>query len=249
MNAYKLSAHKINAYLTDLRARTVERVVELIARVLPWVIRRSLRRGLHGVYARGAWDALPNGVLLAANHHSWWDPYLGWLLGQTLNRPLSGVMRAETLDSFPFFRGQGAISTTEVRGVLRRLRGGEDVMIFPEGELRAVGRVKAVEPGLAFLAERAGVPVYPVALRVTVRGAEHPEGFLLLGDATPPEQVGDALNTLLETLEAELSAADPEAPLPGFTLWSGGAQSTHERTAWVGKLLGGDKRAMGRETL
>ena len=225
-------------YLFGLRARTMERVVALIARALPWIVRRSLRRGLHGVYARGAWDALPNGVLLAANHHSWWDPYLGWLLGRTLNRSLSGLMRAETLTRFPFFREQGAISTTEVREALKRLRAGEDLMIFPEGALRAAGEVKDVEPGLAFFAARARVPVYPVALRVTMRGAEHPEAFLLLGDATPPEQIAGALNTLLETLEAELSAADPEAPLPGFVTWSGGARSTHERTAWVGKLLG-----------
>ena len=243
MSTHKKNARKINAYLTDLRARTRARVVALVARVLPWLIHRSLRRGLHGVYARGAWSALPpGGVLLAANHHSWWDPYLGWLLGRTLNRPLNGLMRAETLARFPFFRGQGAISTTEVRGALRRLREGEDLMIFPEGALRAAGRVKGVEPGLAFLAARARVPVYPVALRVTMRGAEHPEAFLLLGDATPPEDIEAALNTLLETLEAELSAADPEAPLAGFTAWSGGARSTHERTAWVGKLLGGADR-------
>ncbi len=241
MNARKTNAHGTKTYLTDLRARTLVRVVALVARTLPWLIHRSLRRGLHGVYARGAWDALPKGgVLLAVNHHSWWDPYLGWLLGQTLKRPLNGLMRAETLARFPFFRGQGAISTTEVRGALRLLRGGEDLMIFPEGALRAAGRVNDVEPGLAFLATRARVPVYPVAIRVTVRGAEHPEAFLLLGEATSPEDVEDALNTLLETLEAELSAADPEAPLAGFALWSGGARSTHERTAWVG-MLGGNR--------
>lgn len=230
----------MNDYLTSWRARVAERVVTLIALVLPWLIRRSLRRGLHGVYARGAWDALPKGgVLLAANHHSWWDPYLGWLVGQMLERPLSGLMLAETVARFPFFRANGALATTEVREALRRLRRDELVIIFPEGEIRAAGKVRDIEPGLAFLAARARVPVYPVAIRVTVRGAQHPEAFLLLGDATPPERVEDALNALLETLEAELSAADPEAPPPGFTLWSGGARSTHERTAWVGKLLGG----------
>lgn len=233
----------MKGYLAGLRARTRERVVALIARALPWIIRRSLRRGLHGVHARGAWDALPpGGVLLAANHHSWWDPYLAWVIGQRLERPLSGPMLAETLSRFPFFRPHGALATSEVREALRRLRRGEVLMIFPEGALRAAGRVGGLEPGLAFFAERAGVPVYPVAMRVTVRGAEHPEAFLLLGDPVPAPRVQAALNTLLSGLDAELAAADPEAPPPGFTSWSGGARSTHERAAWVGRLLGRETR-------
>jgi len=233
----------MNGYLAELRARTRERVVALVARALPRIIRRSLRRGLHGVYARGAWDALPSGgVLLAANHHSWWDPYLAWLIGQRLERPLSGPMRAETVARFPFFRPHGALTTSEVREALRRLRRGEVLIVFPEGALRAAGRVGGLEPGLAFFAERAGVPVYPVALRVTVRGAEHPEAFLLLGDPIPAPEVQAALNALLDTLDAELAAADPEAQLPGFTPWGGGARSTHERAAWVGKLLGRETR-------
>ena len=231
------------SYLTGLRARVRERVVALIAQVLPWIIRRSLRRGLHGVYARGAWDTLPKGgVLLAANHHSWWDPYLAWFIGQKLKRPLSGLMLPETVARFPFFRRHGALATFEVREALRRLRRGEVLIIFPEGALRAAGQVERLEPGLTFLAERARVPVYPLAVRVVMRGAEHPEAFLLLGEAVSPSGVQAALNALLATLDAELAAADPEAPLPGFTLWSGGARSTHERAAWLGKLLDRETR-------
>lgn len=236
-----MSTGWVNAYLTGLRARTRERVVALIAWALPWVIHRSLRRGLHGVYARGAWDALPkSGVLLAANHHAWWDPYLAWLIGRRLGRPLSGLMLPQTVARFPFFRAHGALATSEVREALRRLSRGELLIIFPEGGIRVVGKVTALEPGLVFLAERARVPVYPVAARVTVRGAQHPEAFLLLGDPIAPPDVQRALNTLLAELETELAAADPEAPLPGFTVWSGGARSTHERAAWLGKLLRGE---------
>lgn len=215
------------------------RITGLIAWVLPWVIRRSLRRGLHGVYARGAWDALPRGgVLLAANHHTWWDLYLAWLVGQRLGRPLSGLILAETLARFPFFRAIGAVPTTQLREVLRRLGRGELLVIFPEGELRPAARVEVIAPGLEFLAGRSGAPVYPVAVRGVLRGAQRPEIFMVLGQATPPAGVKAALNDLLAGLEAELAAADPETPLPGFTLWSGGASSTHERTAWLGKLLG-----------
>ena len=228
----------MRAQLVGLKDRVAARITALIAWGLPWLIRRSLRRGLRGVYVRGAWDALPpGGVLLAANHQSWWDPYLAWLIGRRLQRPLSGPMLAETVARFPFFRAHGALMATELREALRRLERGELLIVFPEGGIRRVGRVEKLEPGMAFLARHAEQPVYPLACRVVLRGSQHPEAFLLLGEAVPPAAVEAALNALLARLEANLAAADPEAPLPGYTSWLGGASSTHERAAWLGTLL------------
>lgn len=228
----------MNAYLARLWGRATALLNAVIAWTLPWVIRLSLRRGLRGIYVRGSWDELPqSGVLLAANHHSWWDPYLAWLIGQRLKRPLSGLMLTETVERFPFFRAHGALPKGAVREALRRLGRGELLILFPEGGIRVTGRVQQVEPGLAFLSRRAGVPVYPVAFRVTLRGAQYPEAFLLLGEPGAPEDIGDALNALLEKLETDLAEADPETPLPGYTPWSEGTSSLHERVAWLGKLL------------
>ena len=211
----------------------------MIGWALPYLIRRSLRGGLHGVYAKGTWDELPpGGVLLAANHHTWWDLYLAWFIGQRLKRPLNGLILPETLRQFPFFRSIGAVPTTELREVLRRLGRGELVVVFPEGELRPAGPVGALEPGLTFLAGRARVPVYPVAIRAVMRGAERPEVFLALGSPVEPAGVAAALTELLAGLEADLQRADPEGPLPGFVRWSGGERSTNERTSWVSRWLG-----------
>ena len=229
----------MSTYLASLVVKVRALITALIAWSLPSLIRRSLRRDLHGVYARGFADKLPpSGALLAANHHTWWDLYLAWLIGQKLGRPLSGLILPETLGQFPFFRGIGAVPTTELREALRRLRRGELLVLFPEGELRAAGTVGAVQPGLDFLASRAAVPVYPVAIRAVMRGAQRPEVFVVLGDAVSPGEVAGALNGLLGGLERELAHADPERPLPGFALWSGGAVSTNERAAWLGKLFG-----------
>ncbi len=233
----------MTAYLASLKQRGQTLITALIASSLPLLIRRSLKRDLHGVYAKGDWDGLsPGGALLAANHHSWWDLYLAWFIGQQLGRPLSGLVLPETLEQFPFFRGIGGVSTNELREALRRLRRGEVMIVFPEGELRAAGRVDALQPGLGFLASRAAVPVYPVAIRTVLRGAQRPEVFIILGDAVSSDEVAGALNRLLGGLERDLTQADPEAPLPEFTRWSGGAASTNERAAWVGKLLGGRVR-------
>ncbi len=233
----------MKAYLASLAARLQGRLTALVALSLPFLIRRSLNHDLHGVYAKGNWSALsPGGALLGANHHSWWDLYLAWFIGQKLGRPLSGLILPETLTKFPFFRAIGGVPTNELREALRRLRRGELLIVFPEGELRAAGRVGALQPGLGFLAARAPAPVYPVAVRAMMRGAQHPEVFIVLGDAVSPDEVAGALNELLGGLEAELARADPEKPLPGFTCWSGGAASTNERVAWVGRLLGRRKR-------
>lgn len=228
----------MKVYLAGLRARLAALLTAFIALMLPWVMRRSLRRGLRGVYVRGAWDALPtDGVLFAANHHSWWDTYLLWLVGQRLKRPISGLMLTETLDRFPFFRAHGALPTTAVREALRRLERGELLLLFPEGGVRVAGGVERLEPGLEFLARRAGLPVHPVAFRVVLRGSQYPEAFLLLGEPVSPADVENALNSLLRRLEANLTAADPEAPVLGYESWRTGALSLHERVAWLGTLL------------
>ena len=231
----------ITAYLASLKEKSQRLLTALIAWSLPFLIRRSLERNLHGVYARGAWDVLAasaGGALLAANHHSWWDLYLVWLIRHKLRRPLSGLILPETLEQFPFFRNIGAIPTSELREALRRLRRGDLLVVFPEGELRAAGTVGEVRPGLGFLASRAAVPIYPVAIRTVMRGAQRPEVFIILGEAVSAGEVAGSLNALLGGLERELAHADPERPLLGFEAWSGGAASTNERVAWVGKLFG-----------
>ena len=229
------------------KALLTDELERWIVRAMPLIIRRSLRSGLHGVYTRGAWDALPRqGFIIAANHHSWWDGYLAWLAQQRVAQPLSGMMGEAQLSRFRFFRRMGVFSHKEVREALRRLERGEVVFIFCEGRVRPSGQVEAVEKGVAFLADRANVPVYPLALRVVMRGAQHPEAFLVLGHKLEPtsdhaalnKEVKGSLNDLLQKIERTLQAADPEAPPPGFEAWLRGPKSFHERMGWVARLWG-----------
>ncbi len=212
---------------------------------MPFIIRRSLRSGLHGVYTRGDWDALPQrGYIVAANHHSWWDGYLAWLVQGRVAQPLGGMMGEAQLSRFRFFRRMGVISPKEVRHALRRLAQGEVMFIFCEGAIRPAGEVKEVEEGVAFLAERANVPIYPLALRTAVRGSQHPEAFMVLGKRLEPDtdraalsrEVRASLNALLGEVDQMLRSADPEAPPPGFEAWLTGPQSFHERMGWVARL-------------
>ncbi len=229
-------------HFRDLLTEELERY---IVRAMPFIIRRSLRSGLHGVYARGHWDALPkSGYIISANHHSWWDGYLAWLVQQRVAQPLSGMMGEAQLSRFRFFRRMGVLSQKEVREALGRLERGEVLFIFCEGRVRPAGEVQKVEAGVAFLAQKANVPVYPLALRTVVRGSQHPEAFVVLGERLEPhedraalsEAVKARLNTLLREVEQTLQSADPEAPPPGFEPWLTGPKSFHERMGWVARL-------------
>lgn len=209
-----------------------------IVRLLPLVIGRSLKSGLHGVYRRGAWDALPEtGAMLALNHHSWWDAYLCWLIRAHAPAQTSGIMTTEQLERFPFFRRVGVISDKNVREALRRLARGDTFLIFPEGSLQQAGHVGEVKRGVAFLARRSGVPVYPVACRVVLRGAQRPEAFLVLGepleraldDAALLETLKANLDALLLELDAQVAATPPETPLTGFEPLLSGALDFNKR--------------------
>lgn len=225
-----------------LRARLGAGLEAGLALAAPALMRRALRRGLRGVWALPVPPELPRGgAIVAANHHSWWDGYLGWLLRERLDLPLGVVMGAEQLGRFRFFRRLGALSEREPRAALRRLEAGGWLLLFPEGRLRPPGALGPAEGGLAFFAGRAGVPVLPLALRVVVRGHQRPEAFLSLGDPLPPgpeleRRWRERLSARLAEIDAALAAADPEAPPTGFEPWLAGAASPHERHAWLGRL-------------
>jgi 1-acyl-sn-glycerol-3-phosphate acyltransferase len=187
------------------------------------------------VWARGDWGALSRGGVLIANHHSWWDLYLIFLIKLHLGLPLSAVMARAQLDRFPFFRRHGALDETQLRTALRRLQRGDVLLVFPEGELRSAGGVGSLRPGALWLAERAGVPLFPLALRVRMRGAQHPEAYLSFGSPLEPDPEGDggaeALAALLVELDRDLAGGDPERPPPGFERWLAGAQRGDRRAA------------------
>lgn len=208
-----------------------------IAATLPWIVRRSLRRGLQGVWADGPWHDLRGGTIVAANHHAWWDAYLVWYLAERRGLPLAALMDDAQLVRFPFFARHGAIARSRPRELVRRVRGGALGVIFPEGKLRAAGPPGALAPGAARLAVVADAPLRPLAIRVTLRGAPRPEAFLRLGPVLDrPQELDEALGRLVADLDATLAATDPEATPP-------------DMDAWLRGRRGPDRRARGFERL
>lgn len=197
-----------------------------IAAFLPGILRRSLRRGLSGVWMRGDVHALPSGSIILANHHSWWDGYLVWWLAHRRGVPLAVLMDDANLAAFPFFEFLGAIPASQPRRFLRALDRGALGIVFGEAAVQPPGPVRTVQPGAERLSRLAGVPVHPLAIRVVMRGMQHPEAYLWLGP--PSRHADDAVAWLQKTLAHVDDAAlqeDPEVPLAGFTLAVRGAAS------------------------
>ncbi len=193
------------------------------------VLLRSLTRSLRGVYMRGTFIRPP--FVLAMNHHSFFDGHLVWLLFRHFDVAGSLLISDENLRAFPVLEAAGALPTSRLREALRRLQGGEVVALFPEGELRPAGPLGELARGAVWLAEKARVPILPVASRVWLRGYEHPEAFLLVGPALPPDlqELKKVLQGLLWELDELYAKTHPRQILPGFSPLLLGRRSLDER--------------------
>lgn len=127
---------------------------------------------LHGVRAcvRGV---LPSGpCVLVANHLSYFDPVV--LAAQT---PLVAIAKRDVAD-WPLVgkacqklgvsfvtRGDAHSGARVLREALRALEDGVSMLVFPEGTTTRGEQVLPFKRGIFGVAQRAGVPIVPVALR------------------------------------------------------------------------------------
>lgn len=112
-----------------------------------------------------------DGMLFCSNHLSNLDPptvavmvprKLRFLAKEELfhNKPFAWLIRH--LGAMPITRGGADVSA--VKTCIRILRGGENLLMFPQGTRRKVLREKDVKPGAIVIAQRSGVPIVPLAI-------------------------------------------------------------------------------------
>jgi 1-acyl-sn-glycerol-3-phosphate acyltransferase len=162
--------------------------------------------GLEHVPAEG-------GFVLAANHTSNFDPWpLGlplfpqrWLRFMAKSElywwPLGRVLDA--VGAFPVERGRGDVEA--IAKAVELVRSGEVVVMFPEGTRQRKGLRKRWEArphtGAARIAQRAGAPLVPAAIKGTDRLARLGPLRVAYG---PPVEVTDDSHETTDRLMAEI---------------------------------------------
>jgi 1-acyl-sn-glycerol-3-phosphate acyltransferase len=121
-------------------------------------------------------DRLPaqGGYILAPSHRSMMDiPLTAWLS----RRPLRYMGKA-SLFRLPvagtFFRSLGGFAVARdgtdrkaLRDAMGMLRNGDVLLLYPEGTRQNGPKIQTLQPGAAYLALRAGVPIVPVGIAGT----------------------------------------------------------------------------------
>lgn len=177
-----------------LTARKTPLIEALIYRAL---VRPAIRSAFQRVALWSHEPALPRDlpILIYANHPSWWDGYMAFLLADEHWRCAGYLMMEEAqLARYGFFRYCGVFSVDrgDPREAMRSVayaatllshRPGRVLWIFPQGEITPNDRRPLTTySGAAHIAKRAAsVRCLPMALRFEFLGEQRPEALIRLG--------------------------------------------------------------------
>jgi 1-acyl-sn-glycerol-3-phosphate acyltransferase len=152
-------------------------------------------------------------AILVCNHFSSIDPVLiqsacthrliTWMMAKEyMDLPVLG--RAfRLLDVIPVDRGSR--ETGPLRTALRRLQEGRIIGIFPEGTFSTTGEILEFQTGVALMAIRTKVPVFPAYLDGTQRNKGMVQAFVQRSRSVlkfGPEVIFDRSDTSKENIEA-----------------------------------------------
>ena len=115
-----------------------------------------------------------SGYVLAPSHRSMMDiPFAAWLTSRPLRYmgkvslfgiPVLGRL-FRVLGGFPVQRD--GTDRKALRESIAMLEGGEILLVYPEGTRQSGPKIQPLQPGAAYLALRAGVPIVPVGVAGT----------------------------------------------------------------------------------
>ena len=187
--------------------------------IFRYIVRRYFRRHFHSVRLSGAHRAasIAGPLIIYANHGSWWDPMVAYLLAAKLfrDRRHYAPMDASALLQYPVLRHLGIfpVAMQTARGAVQFLRTGQAILasgavlwVTPQGQFSDPRQRPLVfKPGLAALAARTGqCTLLPLAIEYPFWDERLPEALLLIGEpihvaAENAESLEPRLITALET--------------------------------------------------
>lgn len=156
--------------------------------LLAWILFRIIfrLRVVGKEHLRAAWKH--GGVLLACNHASYFDPPIvgvayrkkvTFLARKTLFKEGFWAWIYPRLNAIPV--DQERPDFTSLKRIIKDLRQGKPVLIFPEGERSIEGGLLDGQPGVGLVIAKAKVPVLPMRLfgayEALPRGSSKPRWF------------------------------------------------------------------------
>lgn len=139
---------------------------------LGWMSFGAAFRSLFGMRVDGMENLIEEGpVLVASNHESYLDPPLignlyktemCYLARKTLFRGL-GAWFYPRWNAIPV--DQDRPDMTSLKTIIRKLKEGHRVLVFPEGARTLDGNLGEAAPGIGLIAAKSGAPIQPVRIR------------------------------------------------------------------------------------
>lgn len=178
-----------------------------------WLLFRSAFRSLFGLRVKHAERLLTDGpVLVVSNHESFLDPPLigglyedemVFLARKSLFRGPAKWLYAQW-NSVPVDQDKPDMSS--LKAIIKHLKSGQRVLVFPEGARTLDGTLGEAQPGVGLIAAKAGVPIQPIR----IRGAREalPRGSAWIRLARIEVVVGNPIDLKAEGL---LPAKDKDA--------------------------------------
>lgn len=202
--------------LTVLKPRQIMAIVTFWANTV-MALHRLLIGARHEI--RGLENIPKGGAIVAAKHQSTWEtmalipllPDPTFILKRELMwLPLFGWWAARA-DMIPVDRGKGSRALADMTERAKEaVRGGRQIVIFPEGTRREAGAEPRYKIGVVHLYRDLGVPIVPVALNSGVvwprRTKAQRRGTIVM-EFLPPIPPGLDQKSALEALQGAIEGA------------------------------------------
>lgn len=137
-----------------------------------WLLFGSAFRSLFGLRIIGRENLITEGpVLVASNHQSYLDPPL---IGNLYNTEMIFLARKSLFKGFFkwLYRQWNAIPVDQekpdmssLKTIIRKLRDGHRVLVFPEGARSLDGILGTPAPGIGLIAAKSAAPIQPIRIR------------------------------------------------------------------------------------